>query len=206
MHTKIDHLLWAAPDLRSASDMFARLTGVEPAIGGTHPGFGTRNALTSLDGPYFEIIVPDTDQSLEGNLGEVFAALPAPQLYTFAITCDDLDTAAQIARDAGLGVGEITAMNRTRPDGVRLDWSILRLEHPAWNGRFPFLIDWQGSPHPSQSTPRGATLERFEIVSPDPEEMAGLYGRLGLNVDVVGGPAPGYVARLATPRGPVVLT
>lgn len=206
MQATIDHLLWAAPDLDTGMDLFQQLTGVAPAVGGTHPGFGTRNALASLGDPYFEIIVPDPAQSLDGNLGGIFAALPAPQLYTFAINCDDLAAAGAIARAAGLEVAEVTPMNRTRPDGIRLDWSILRLEHPGWNGRFPFLIDWQGSPHPSQSTPKGATLDRFEIVTPEPDTLSKLYDRLGLDVDVVGGSACGYVARLATPKGPVVLT
>lgn len=205
MNATIDHLLWAAPDLRDGMAAFERISGIAPAIGGTHPGFGTRNALLSLDGPYFEIIVPDTDQSLDGNLGGRFAALPAPQLFTFAIACDDLAAAADVARSAGLAVSAPVAMNRTRPDGVRLDWSILKIEHPDWDGRFPFLIDWQGSPHPSESTPRGATLDRFEIVTPDPRPLAEFYAGIGLEVDVVGGIRHGYVARLATPNGPVVL-
>lgn len=188
-------------------ETFERLSGVKSAIGGTHPGFGTRNALASLGETYFEIIVPDPDQDLAGTLGETFAALDVPQLFTFAIACDDLPGAARIAREAGLGVGEITAMNRTRPDdGVRLDWSVLKLDHPDWKGRFPFLIDWQGSPHPSGSTPEGATLQRLEAVSPDPGPLAELYAGLGLDVPVVGGVTHGYVAHLSTPNGTVLLS
>lgn len=206
MKSKIDHLLWAAPDLSSGMAAFEQLSGVKSAIGGTHPGFGTRNALLSLDDRYFEIISPDPSQDLEATLGETIAALSSPKLFTFAIACDDLIGAADVARAAGLGVGDVIAMSRTRPDdGVRLDWSVLRLEHPDWGGRFPFLIDWQGSPHPSASTPDGATLERLEIVTPDPEPLAALYDKLGLDVVIVGGVEHGYVARLSTPKGPVVL-
>jgi hypothetical protein len=202
----LDHLLWAVPDLDRASAIFHAMTGVEPAVGGSHPGFGTRNRLAGLgEGLYLELIAPDPAQDLAGTLGAEIAALPGPRMWTVAFRTDDLAAAAVAARGAGGTPGAPVAMSRTRPDGVRLDWSVLRLDDPVRGNAMPFLIDWQGSPHPSETTPAGCTLESLTMTDPDPAGLGRLLGAMGATVDVAGGVRCGAVARLSTPNGPVVL-
>lgn len=206
MPAVIDHLLWAAPDLDSGGALFRELTGIEAAVGGTHDGHGTRNRLASLgEGVYFEIISPDPAQSLTGNLGGRIAAMPHPQLMQFALRSDHLDGILAAARGAGLQVHDPVHMGRTRPDGVRLDWSILYLDDPRWPGFLPFVIDWKGSPHPSDSAPRGCTLKEFVILHPDPQPLAEVYAALGVQVELRRASRPSLQAVLETPRGPLVL-
>lgn len=204
---ELDHILWAAPDLGGGEKTIEKLTGVAPARGGSHPGFGTRNSLMGLDsGIYFEIISADPAQSLEGNRGGRIAAVPRPGIMTFAIRSDDLDALSAAARREGLSLQGPVVMHRNRPDGVRLDWTILHLEDSRFGEAIPFVIDWGASPHPSESVPRGCQLRSFAVLHPEADELARLYTALDIPVPVKRGAYPGFVAELATPNGDAVLT
>ena len=140
MTTDLDHILWAAPDLGSSTKRFAALTGATPVTGGSHPGFGTRNSLLSFSPTtYIEVIAPDPDQDLSGTMGGDLATLGAPKVLTFALATDDLGAVADSAAKAGITVEDPIAMSRTTPDGVRLDWSIMRISDPRWPGRLPLF-------------------------------------------------------------------
>jgi hypothetical protein len=203
---ELDHLLWASPDLDRGTRLFEELTGVVPARGGSHPGFGTRNSLVSLgSGSYFEIISPDPEQSLDDNRGGRIAAMPRPGLLTFALRAADLGMVRRAAEASGLSVDNPIAMSRTRPDGVKLAWSVLYPRDPALGEAVPLVIDWGNSPHPSGTTPSGCRLHSFAALQPDPEPLRRVYGALGVPVDVKRAPTPAFFAVLDTPRGEVVL-
>jgi hypothetical protein len=203
---ELDHILWAAPDLEEGRRCFEALTGVTPAGGGSHPGFGTRNSLASLgNGSYFEIISPDPEQSLAGNRGGRIAGLPHPGLLTFALRSSDLPHLRAAAGTAGLAIEGPITMSRTRPDGVKLVWSVLHLRHDALGEAVPFVIDWGSSPHPSGSTPSGCRLRSFAALHPDPNPLAAIYRTLSAPVEVKRALRPGFMAVLDTPRGDVVL-
>jgi hypothetical protein len=202
-----DHLLWAAPDLDAGAEAFAAATGVTPTVGGSHPGFGTRNRLARLGpGVFFEVIAPDPAQDHAGTRAQKIAAMPRPGIITFAVQTDDLAAAQRAAEAAGLTIRPPVAMSRTRPDGVKLAWRILYLEHPVYGEAVPFVIDWQGSPHPSTTTPEGCRLESLTVLQPEPEPLAAIYAALGLRIPVERAPVPGFIAVLGTPKGRVTLT
>ena len=123
----LDHLLLGAPDLDSAIAWFDKATGVRPAIGGSHPGMGTCNALVSLGGrQYLEIIAPDPAQSAFNFQIDV-RTLPGPRLVTWAASAPALDTMVSAAGSAGLTVfgprdgSRVRPARRIRPPTRRVD-------------------------------------------------------------------------------------
>jgi hypothetical protein len=127
-------------------------------------------------------------------------------MYSFALSCDDLEGVAALARAAGIAVQPPLAMSRKIPDGTMLNWRIMRLDDPRWSGRLPFFIDWQGAPHPGATTSGGTVLEDIYALDPDPKALETIYRAIGSDMPVYGGLAHGFVARMQTPKGTVVLT
>lgn len=207
MPVRLDHLLLALPDLDAGVAAFTALTGVAPAPGGSHDGYGTRNALVSLgEGLYLELVAPDPAQPLAGRLGGAIAALSRPGMLSFCLTADDFASVADQARQAGFQPQPAAPMGRVRPDGLRMDWTIQRIDAAVSPGVVPFFIDWGDTPHPADSTPPGCRLRALVVLSPDPERLRRLYAALDIPVAVEAGLRDELVASFDTPRGPVTLT
>lgn len=199
--TKLDHLMYAVPDLELGMQQIHELTGIEPIMGGSHPGVGTRNALLSFSADqYLEIIAPDPEQNLAGTTGELLARNPNSGLRAWAVASDDLAAVRDAAATQNVAARDIINMARTTPDGVALAWQLLFLDEPHW----PFFIDWQNSPHPALTAPQGCQLSNFVVTTPDPQQYAALLAKLDLQVEVKEGTF-GFSAKLTTPNGVVEL-
>ena len=82
----VDHLLLGVSDLDRGIAWVEQRTGVRAAVGGTHPGAGTRNALLSLGARhYLEIIAPDPAQSAY-NFNIDVRGFAEPRLVNWAAT------------------------------------------------------------------------------------------------------------------------
>lgn len=199
---KLDHIMFATSDLDQGIAEIEALTGVTAAIGGAHPGMGTCNALLSLGAnQYLEIIAPDPEQGHDGNLASELIAHGGSGIRGWAVATDDILKTRKISEDRGLDPQPIVDMNRTTPQGVRLDWQLFFLN----SGRqMPFFIDWKGSPHPAQTTPQGGSLANFTVTVPDAENYRSVMNALGIDVTVSSG-SPEFTAELDTPNGRVEL-
>jgi hypothetical protein len=205
--TRIDHLVYATPDLDLGIATIEKLLGVRATPGGQHPGLGTRNALVAL-GPssYLEIIGPDPEQPRPpGRLRFGISELTAPRIVTWVAKGTELEKLHVAAAGRGVALGPVTAGSRRRPDGVVLSWRYTDPNTVVADGVVPFFIDWGTSPHPSASSARGATLVSVRAEHPDPAQTQKMLDALGLDLRVQKGVAPAIIAAVDSPRGRVEL-
>jgi len=197
----LDHILLGASDLESGIAFVQQHTGVAAALGGVHPGRGTRNALVSLgEKHYLEIIAPDPAQPGAPDHYDL-KKLTAPRLVGWAAHPGDLAAFAARLREAHLGFDGPTPGSRRRPDGRLLEWKTLNL-HDNREGLLPFFIEWSaGTVHPSVDAPPGCALLRFELSTPRSNELQRTCALLDLDVPVVHGEKPQLLARIAGRAG-----
>ncbi len=205
MPAHLDHILLGVDDLDSGIAWVQKRTGVRAVFGGVHPGRGTRNALLSL-GPrcYLEIIAPDPKQPLEGP-AQPLASMREPRLFNWAVHTDDIAAAAKRAAAAGFAIDGPADGSRARPDGKILRWKTCRLKDDR-GGLLPFFIEWgRDSVHPAEDAPRGCTLSRFVIESPQAQELEKQCRSLGVEVSVKRATKPLLRAVINSPKGSVDL-
>jgi hypothetical protein len=208
--TMMDHLLLGAADLDRGIEWVETLTGVRAAIGGSHPGRGTRNALLSLGRrQYLEIIAPDPAQPPE-SLSMNVRGLAEPRLIGWAAGTADIDDLAREIRGKGLTIIGPRDGSRARPDGRVLEWRTLGVSATLGGGDvdpIPFFIQWTpGSVHPSQDSPKGCDLSAFEFGHADPDALLKALRQLGIEATVTQSTAARLTAILKTPKGRVVIT
>jgi hypothetical protein len=204
---RVDHLVYATPDLDRGIDEIERLLGIRASAGGQHPGWGTRNALVAL-GPktYLEIIAPDPEQprpSTPRPFG--LDSLKRSRLVAWAANGHDLEQIRTAATRHGVELGKILAGSRQTPDGVPLSWKFTDPWFVAADGIVPFFIDWGPSPHPALTAAKGATLVAFRAEYPDANRVKGLLHGIGLELPVEPGAAPALIAVIDCPSGQVEL-
>ena len=204
---KVDHLVYATPDLQAGVERIEKLLGVRAAPGGQHPGRGTRNALLSLGpGIYLEIIGPDPEQPAPAQARPFgIDDLKEPRLVTWVAKGRDLERVAAEARRHGVKLGEVIPGSRRRADGVLLSWRYTDPRTVVADGIVPFFIDWGKTPHPSITATQGASLIGLRAEHPDADRVQRALTQLGLDLRVQKGQRAALVATVTGPRGQVEL-
>lgn len=197
----LDHILLGCDDLDRGISFVEQRTGVRAALGGVHPGRGTRNALLALGGRrYLEIIAPDPQQEVS-PMSRKLKELSEPRLMGWAAHSPDAAALAKRLGEAGIASQGPTDGSRLRPDGRTLRWRTVSLEEDH-GGLLPFFIEWsKDTVHPSVDAPAGCRLSHFGAVSPDPGELASACRRVEIEIAIAHGEKPGLRARLTGPRG-----
>jgi hypothetical protein len=206
----LDHLLLGVADLNRGIEWVETRTGTRAAIGGSHPGRGTRNALVSLGGrQYLEIIAPDPAQPAE-SLPEDLRSVIEPRLVGWAAANTDLDRLSRMIREQGLEVVGPRDGSRAKPDGRMLTWRTLSVATKLAGDTVdpvPFFIEWaRDTVHPSQDSPRGGRLLSLAFEHPDPERLVTTLRRIGIEAAVKVAASVRIVAELETSKGEVVFT
>lgn len=193
----LDHLVLATPDIGATAAWVAERTGIRPSAGGQHVGKGTRNMLCSLSATsYLEIVGPDPEQPDPGG-PRPFGVddLTEPAMAAWAIAVPHMDVALAAARRAGYDPGEAAPMQRRRPDGVLLHWTLTLAPSTA----VPFLIDWDDSPHPAATAAPGLEIADLQARYPRPHDLANTLHALGIMMGIL----PGREALVVELHGPL---
>jgi hypothetical protein len=201
----LDHILLGCTVLTSGIEFVAKHTGVRAAFGGVHPGRGTQNALLSLgEKHYLEIIALDPLQSDAPDHYGV-AKLLWPRLVGWAAHPGDLNSFATRLREADIAFDGPNPGSRKRPDGRLLQWKTLNLKDDH-SGLLPFFIEWSADTiHPSADSPTGCRIVRFEIATPEPEQLSNTVAILGLDVKIVKAEYAQLRTTIAGPKGELAL-
>lgn len=200
----IDHVIYAAPDLEPAIAEFTRRYGITPSPGGSHIGFGTRNALVGLDkNRYLEIVALDPQQHVPAK--RRFLTLDATSTPSFAGWCArasrPLEETVAIGRGVGCDFGEILSMSRSRPDGTTLSWTMTSPFAGREGGVLPFYIDRGSVPNPASLLPPVLTLVSLTIIHPEVDRIHAILEALGeCDVKVERGTEPSLNVTLRCPR------
>ena len=210
--TAVDHLALGIADLDEGIAWFEGMTGVKAVMGGSHPGWGTRNALISLGGrQYLEIIAPDPAQTVYKpvNFQTDLRTLTQPRLIFWAAATNDIAAIAENALRMALPIVGPIEGSRARPDGKVLQWKTLVVRNKfavQAAEPIPFFIEWaSGSVHPSQDSPKGCELQSFEIEHPDPVGLLNALKSLGIEARATQARNARLRATLQTPKGIVEL-
>ena len=199
--SSLDHMLLGCGDLDKGIDFVERHLGVRAAFGGVHPGRGSRNALLSLgDRHYLEIIAPDPEQPRSADERQLYR-IEAPRLIGWAAHVDDIEALTRQLTAAGIAFKPPRDGSRKRPSGQMLRWKTLNLGDDA-GGLLPFFIEWsKDSLHPAADAPGGCRIDRFELATPQVDELRATTARLRLDVSVASAAKAGLRATLSGPKG-----
>jgi len=200
---RVDHLVFATPDVERTSADLERRFGVRPSPGGQHTGRGTRNILIAI-GPacYMEIVGPDPGQE-PPSTPRWFGidTLSEPRLVTWAASATDLNRVVKDAARRGVRLGDVGVGRRKRLYGVDLTWQFTDPTVVLCDGLVPFLIDWGASPHPWMTAVVGPRLVDLHGEHPHPERVMDMLDALGIAMRVTQAAHPSLVATLQTDAG-----
>jgi len=202
----LDHIILGCNDLDLGMDLVEQNTGVRPAIGGVHPGRGTRNALLSLgERRYLEIIAPDPAQQKIAHFPQI-RQMKDPRLIGWAVHPPDISATAKLLRDNQVAFQGPDDGSRKRPDGRILNWKTINLADDR-HGILPFFIEWsRDSLHPSKDAPKECQLDYFTVMGLDSAELSQAFAHIGVEASVERSDRDRLRAHITGPKGELGLS
>ena len=201
---RIDHVIVGTSDLDRGMAEIERLTGVRPAVGGVHPGQGTRNALMSLgEGTYLELLAPDPAQTIDNDELEALRGLTSLTPIGWAVSGRSESALRSRLSATGIALSPSEPGSRRKPDGSVLHWVTFgydALDDPL----APFFIIWADPAlHPSRTSPGNCRLESVSISHPAADRLRSSIVPLGLNVPIAQDSRRRMQLALSCPSGTV---
>jgi Glyoxalase-like domain len=136
---RLDHVVYAVPDLDEAAVRFRERFGLDSTEGGRHERWGTANRIVPLGDQYLELVAAvDAPAAAETAFGRgvLERAARGGGWFTIAVVANDLeDVASRLGLEVGSG-------SRTRPDGQTVRWLMAGLDDPRREPWMPFFLTW----------------------------------------------------------------
>ncbi|MBX2877031.1 MAG: VOC family protein [Saprospiraceae bacterium] len=205
---KIDHIVYAVPDLDQAILDFQEKTGIEPTFGGYHKNKGTKNALVNIgEGAYLELITVDPENTaIVSPRWMGVDLISEAQVTRWSLKSDQLEHDSKALQAFAEKMGVIEGGQRKTATGDLLSWMmIMPLAAPPVEIA-PFVTSWGAdSIHPTQNLPQVAPLLDIQFFHPDPDSLMDLWSQLGLSYAIHEDAAPKIKILLDCPKGRVEL-
>ena len=204
---RLDHVVYAVPDLDDAAVRFREEFGLDSTDGGRHERWGTANRIVPLSGQYLELVsAVDEPMAAETAFGRgvLDRAARGGGWFTIAAVADDLDA---VATRLGLEVG---SGSRTRPDGQTVRWRMAGLDDPRREAWMPFFLIWDISDelHPGRARAghgvRATGLGRVEVGG-DADRLRTWLGGDELPIRVSDDESGIHRVAISTPDGELVI-
>ncbi len=203
----VDHLVYAVPDLEKAVTELEKKLGVAPVMGGQHRSQGTHNALVHLGNScYLEIIAPDpSNKDFNGQRWMGIDLVTEPKITRWAVKSNDLERDSAYLSTVDPRLGELKGGSRKKTDGKKLFWkATITLPTPEVEV-LPFVIDWKGADHPTNSLPKVCKLIELRGMHPTPYMIEAAVHSLNIEMKMGVADPPSITAVIETPNGVVEL-
>lgn len=204
---EFDHVIFTVADLDAAAERLWSEHGLASVPGGRHPGLGTGNRIVPLDVDYLELMAVVDEEEAEGSPLPAWVRTNSESGDRPAALCLRTDELDEWGRRLG---AEPVAMERITPDGERLSWRLVGLEHALMRSGHPFFIEWTvpADRHPARTEaphrvrPRG--IDWVEV-SGDAHDLRRLVGDRGIDIRFVDGEPSVTGVAVRTDEGEIVL-
>jgi len=201
---KIDHIVYAVPDLEKAINEFEKLSGVRPVFGGYHTTKGTKNAIVNLGNEcYLEILAIDEENTtVKPPRWMGVDLVKTPQITRWSLKSNQLQQDSDILQKYKSEMGIIQGGQRKTGMGDTLTWEmILPLGTPAVE-LVPFMTDWQHSAvHPTLHLPQECELVALSFTHPNPNKIQKIFSKLNIDIMVEQGEKAMIKAKIKSPKG-----
>ncbi|HCI4231820.1 VOC family protein [Klebsiella quasipneumoniae] len=143
-----DHAVQFVNQPEAAIEIFAGQQ-LRAAVGGRHPGWGTRNALSYFGLTYIEFLAISDPDELRAATDRFLLSRDAARLlpenealFRVALRNDDIDATHDHLRRNGLAVSPIVDGQRHDPQGNVIRWRIFTIDGDTDGLVFPFVLQW----------------------------------------------------------------
>lgn len=183
---RVDHVVYAAETdgLVATAKRLGEQLGVEPADGGIHPRFGTRNSILPLtDHRFIEVVEPlDHPVTDKVPFGRAVRArsVEGGGWLGWVVEVEDMAGAEKL-----VGRAAVPGL-RHRPDGTEVTWRQLGINGLISDPQVPYFIEWDHTvAHPAEIGKSDVALTALHIAgSPNRvREWLGLTGEPGVDRD-----------------------